>query len=854
MQPFAIRVQNLSKEFEVYDRPIDIALELFSRKSRHRVFRALDNVTFDVGRGEVMGIIGANGAGKSTLLKIITGVLDATSGSVEISGKVTAILELGLGFNAELPGRDNIHLSGLLYGMSQAEIDRKYDSICEFSGLGDFIDRPVKTYSSGMMARLAFSIATAVDPDILIIDEALAAGDAMFVQKCLKRIRNFCNSGKTVLLVSHGTGLLAQLCKRVVWLDNGVVRECGSALSVIQAYDLAAHAGADKTGWVEEVPVEASAAAIGAISSPASLAGNSVPSAPAASIAAPDATSSVMSHETSVIAPGSVAAEPVPVTTPGLPPFIKPPAPTETRKVLRRGPFFIDKVELLDSGMRPTMRLTTLLPFTIRLQYHCKGPIPEGTLGVALAVNRAHDLAPVSQWFTQNIMPYEKREDYDLHPTRIKAGPSGTIDLDFAYVPYAGGDYILSIGLLANEPANWEFYEYRHLGYSFSVDDAGSGVGAPIFFRPVLRHFATTEVETKAQVAHPNMDGLRTQDVPLTLREEIAKICVIEGGYPDRWPRHTECPCCGGKDLRRAFSKFDFTHKQCGTCNFVFVDPYPPDDVIHKLYAGQYYTNVREFYELPRVKGGEDSTPFTAPRSTLIDIVERVSATKSKGRWLEVGGGLGAFANLIRYLKPEWSVTLNEFNPRSLEIAREVYGLDTSQRTAAEMLAAGERFDVISSVAVLEHLAAPMDFVKDYARMLAPGGVLVTVVPNFTSLNAKISHGSSANVVPPYHLSLFNKSNFRRLLERSEMFDTVGVEESGPAAFSLLHLIDYGEKWDVTIPTEAVPDQKGIMLDAYDNRTGHTLNTLAEANQKVGEYFAQEDGRLLLIAIARTKH
>ena len=263
MLPTAIRVQNLSKEFEVYDRPVDIALELFSRKSRHRVFRALDNVSFDVGRGEVMGIIGANGAGKSTLLKIITGVLDATAGSVEISGRVTAILELGLGFNAELPGRDNIYLSGLLYGMTKGEIERKYKSICEFSGLEDFIDRPVKTYSSGMMARLAFSIATAVDPDILIIDEALAAGDAMFVQKCLKRIRDFCNGGRTVLLVSHGTGLLAQLCKRVAWLDKGVLRECGSALSVIQAYDLAAHAGTDKTGWVEDVPVETSATPAG---------------------------------------------------------------------------------------------------------------------------------------------------------------------------------------------------------------------------------------------------------------------------------------------------------------------------------------------------------------------------------------------------------------------------------------------------------------------------------------------------------------------------------------------------------------------------------------------------------------
>ena len=195
----AVNVEHLVKDFEVYEKPRDAAIELLTRRRRHTTFRALDDVSFSVARGEVLGIIGANGAGKSTLLKIITGVLDATSGSVDINGRVTAILELGLGFNGELAGRDNIHISGLLYGMTKAEIDGKYQRIIDFSGLGDFIDRPVKTYSSGMMARLAFSIATAVDPDILIIDEALAAGDAMFVQKSLRRIHELCSGGRTVL-------------------------------------------------------------------------------------------------------------------------------------------------------------------------------------------------------------------------------------------------------------------------------------------------------------------------------------------------------------------------------------------------------------------------------------------------------------------------------------------------------------------------------------------------------------------------------------------------------------------------------------------------------------------------------
>src|SRR5262249_11782391 len=199
-----------------------------------------DDVSFDVPRGEVFGIIGANGAGKSTLLKILTGVLDASAGTVEIAGRVTAILELGLGFNPEYSGRENIFLSGLLYGMQRNEIENKLDSIIEFSGLREFIERPVKTYSSGMHSRLAFSIATAVDPDVLIIDEALAAGDAMFVQKSLRRIRELCAGGRTVLLVSHGTSILAQLCRDVLWLEAGCIKMIGPALQVVQAYDLEA--------------------------------------------------------------------------------------------------------------------------------------------------------------------------------------------------------------------------------------------------------------------------------------------------------------------------------------------------------------------------------------------------------------------------------------------------------------------------------------------------------------------------------------------------------------------------------------------------------------------------------------
>lgn len=236
MEDVTIKVNDLVKAYKLYANPIDRIKESLKKGScYHKDFYAVNGISFDVKKGETVGIIGKNGAGKSTLLKMITGVLTPTSGNIELSGSVSALLELGSGFDSERNGLENIYLNGRINGLTREEIDQSIDTIMEFADIGDFIYQPIKTYSSGMLVRLAFAVAVNVKPEILIVDEALSVGDVRFQQKCYRKIREFKQNG-TVLFVSHDTGAITSFCDRVIWIDDGKIYKTGDPREIIEEY------------------------------------------------------------------------------------------------------------------------------------------------------------------------------------------------------------------------------------------------------------------------------------------------------------------------------------------------------------------------------------------------------------------------------------------------------------------------------------------------------------------------------------------------------------------------------------------------------------------------------------------
>ncbi|HEX9137548.1 MAG TPA: ABC transporter ATP-binding protein, partial [Nitrospirota bacterium] len=234
----AVQAEHLSKSYRIYSKPAARLQELlsFNRLNRHKDFWAVEDVSFEVEQGKTVGIIGVNGSGKSTLLQLIAGILQPSRGAVSTQGRVSALLELGSGFNPEFSGRENVFINGALLGLSRAEIESRLGSIEHFAEIGEFFEQPVKTYSSGMFVRLAFAVAINVDPDILIIDEALAVGDGIFQHRCMHKILQLKKEGKTIFFVSHDNSAIKRLCDEVILLDGGRKVASGDPDSMVQKY------------------------------------------------------------------------------------------------------------------------------------------------------------------------------------------------------------------------------------------------------------------------------------------------------------------------------------------------------------------------------------------------------------------------------------------------------------------------------------------------------------------------------------------------------------------------------------------------------------------------------------------
>lgn len=238
MNDIVINVENLTKTYKLYDNPMDRMKESLSitHKNYHKQYHALNNISFNIIRGQTVGIIGTNGSGKSTLLKILTGVLSATSGKVEVNGRISALLELGAGFNMEYTGIENVYLNGTMMGYSKEEMNDRLEKIVEFADIGDFINQPVKTYSSGMFARLAFAVAINIDPDILIVDEALSVGDIFFQAKCYRKFEEFKKNGKTILFVTHDMSSIIKYCDETILLNKGEFVAKGKSIEMVDIY------------------------------------------------------------------------------------------------------------------------------------------------------------------------------------------------------------------------------------------------------------------------------------------------------------------------------------------------------------------------------------------------------------------------------------------------------------------------------------------------------------------------------------------------------------------------------------------------------------------------------------------
>jgi ABC-type polysaccharide/polyol phosphate transport system ATPase subunit len=460
----AVRLQNVCKSYKMYDRPLDLMKEALTGRSHHREKQVLRDISASVMPGEIVGIIGRNGAGKSTLLKIIAGTLAATSGEASIAGRVSAILELGTGFNPNYSGRDNVILSALMRGMPEPAIRKKFEEVVAFAGLENVIDEPFHTYSSGMQARLAFAAATAVEADILIIDEALAVGDARFAARSFRRIQEICKTGVTALFVSHQSYHVMQLCSRAIWIDDGRIRMDGEPIGVVRAYEYDIHEAIARDQGRMQGDLGSPNLAAAQISNP--VIHSEVP-LPAADV----------SPETQVENPG---APPAPCLTPESVPDVR----AETQP-FSSGEYRIVSISFMDSSGKETDVFRFGDKLRLRVGYECLlSELPPYSCGLAVAFNRVSDFEAVMYFNTNYPHSDDEVQAYFDAAYRKYIGRRGTIEAVIDPLQLRAGEYYVSLGILPNRPEAHEFYAYLHC--HFRVHILPNGFDEPSVFYPVV--------------------------------------------------------------------------------------------------------------------------------------------------------------------------------------------------------------------------------------------------------------------------------------------------------------------------------------------------------------------------------